>query len=140
MKGFRNTKVVGFVLGLALVTLIPAATPWCVHVQSQMNPSQELLVHCKSGDDDLGAQSMGNGNELKWCFNTNIIGTTLFWCYLASNNPVKWVSFNSFLDIGTFYNKCSNGDCFWVANDSGIWLWNGPVSKYEHWYEWRQGR
>ncbi|XP_074347117.1 S-protein homolog 21-like [Apium graveolens] len=39
-----------------------------------------LDLHCKSGDDDLGPQTLGLSQMYTWKFYTNFWGTTLFWC------------------------------------------------------------
>ena len=39
-----------------------------------------LGVHCKSGDDDLGHQSLGLDQMYTWSFLENFWGSTLFWC------------------------------------------------------------
>ncbi|KAK1395379.1 S-protein-like [Heracleum sosnowskyi] len=54
-------------LHVAIFNTLPGNTP-------------PLGLHCKSGDDDLGHQSLGVGGMYTWSFLPNFWGTTLFWC------------------------------------------------------------
>ncbi|CAN0881205.1 hypothetical protein LINGRAHAP2_LOCUS14102, partial [Linum grandiflorum] len=47
-----------------------------MHVRNEL--SMKLIVHCRSGDDDLGAQVVRIDSEFSWRF-TEVM-STLFWC------------------------------------------------------------
>ncbi|KAL7148281.1 hypothetical protein ABFS83_06G167900 [Erythranthe nasuta] len=81
--------------------------------------SNPLLVHCKSGDDDLGTHSLTTHQDFHFDFCVKPF-RTLFYCYLTCGKRTasfevynaKWIS-----------NPCqSNKNCSYVANENGIYL------------------
>ncbi|CAN1805345.1 hypothetical protein LINPERHAP1_LOCUS24234 [Linum perenne] len=73
----------------------------------------ELIVHCKSRDDDLGAQVVDVGSEYNWRFTGfGGSGSTLFWCNVAvQDKRAHFVAFDG------------QGYCplHWVVNDTGVY-------------------
>lgn len=60
-----------------------------VVVTNNLGTGINLLIRCRSKDDDLGVHNLPNGQPLKWSFKANFFGTTLFWCNLSWNNVQK---------------------------------------------------
>ncbi|MBA0844825.1 hypothetical protein Goarm_022543, partial [Gossypium armourianum] len=70
---------------------------WHVHAVNDLSDGKILLVHCKSKDDNLGIHNLTVGSEFSWKFKQQILGATLFWCYMAYDNfyasfDVFWVT------------------------------------------------
>ncbi|CAN1805348.1 hypothetical protein LINPERHAP1_LOCUS24234 [Linum perenne] len=70
----------------------------------------ELIVHCKSRDDDLGAQVVDVGSEYNWRFTG--FGVTFFQCDVAvQDKRAHFVAFDG-------HGYCA---LHWVVNDDGIY-------------------
>ncbi|KAH7576301.1 hypothetical protein JRO89_XS01G0030900 [Xanthoceras sorbifolium] len=64
----------------------PAYSPihtgtWHMHVVNGMSHEMRLLVHCRSGDTDLGMKNVTAGTEFEWKFKMNFFDRTVYWCY-----------------------------------------------------------
>ena len=116
---------------------IPFST-WRVTIINQQSKAQ-LNVHCKSGDDDLNAQTLKVGDDYGWKFKENFWGTTRFWCTFDSQNG--HLTFDVFWPEGEhstwLLERCGLGKCIWVAKDDGIYLKNDPVNTYELIHKWK---
>ena len=124
-------------LVLALFTsqlLIANAGPYHVYIQNGFKDSI-LGAHCKSKDNDLGLQYIAINGEFQWKFRSNFFHTTLFFCDLS------WVgghqTFDAFVDEDDFLGKnCAGYDCYWKAQEDGIYSFNPGTRKYELQYTW----
>ncbi|CAN1805344.1 hypothetical protein LINPERHAP1_LOCUS24234 [Linum perenne] len=79
-----------------------------MHISNELG--FELIVHCQSGDDDLGPQVVAIESELSWSFTGS--GSTLFWCNVAvQDKRAHFVAFDG------------QGYCplHWVVNDTGVY-------------------
>jgi hypothetical protein len=68
-------------LGYAYAPLLNAKKH--VSIKNRLGSGKNLSIHCKSGDDDLGAQNIADGQEYGFSINVNFFRTTLFFCSLA---------------------------------------------------------
>ncbi|CAN0881202.1 hypothetical protein LINGRAHAP2_LOCUS14101 [Linum grandiflorum] len=71
--------------------------------------TMDLIVHCGSGDDDLGAHIVPVKSEFSWSFTG--YGNTLFWCHVAvQDKRAEFVAFNG------------RGYCplHWFVDDAGV--------------------
>ncbi|CAN0924482.1 S-protein homolog 74 [Linum grandiflorum] len=77
------------------------------------------MVHCQSKDNDLGVHNVPVKHEFAWSFKRNLVGTTLFWCYLAAPNN-RHASFDVFneklLDLEI------DNTLYWTAKEDGIYI------------------
>lgn len=127
------SKCYGFDFGLPIHT-------YHLHVVNQLSGNQDLLVHCKSKNNDLGIHHLGIGNEFKWDFRENYWGNTLFWCFVSTEQ--KHTQFNAFWpekDHHWLRDRCgkSSRQCSWIVKDDGIYLWNVPGSLLDFVYKWQ---
>lgn len=91
------------------------------------NEVDNLMVHCKSNDDDLGDKNLVPGQYFHWGFRQNFLFTTHFWCNFRSmtsdDQEIKSITFDVFdLYIST---KCGPGDpkhCYWLAKNDGFYF------------------
>ncbi|KAK8635663.1 hypothetical protein V6N13_004390 [Hibiscus sabdariffa] len=112
---------------------------WHVHVVNGLSNNKILLVHCKSADDDLGERHLTVGSETQWHFKIAIIGSTLFFCFMASDSDHVHVRLDVFwLDQELFY-RCNYKHCIWTARDDGIYLKNIPDNIDEFKHGWEMG-
>ncbi|KAL4384372.1 hypothetical protein GQ457_15G024810 [Hibiscus cannabinus] len=113
---------------------------WHIHVVNGLSNNKILLVHCKSADDDLGERHVTVGSETQWHFKQNIIGSTLFWCYVASDSDHIFAKFNVFWEDRDLFYRCNGDNCIWIAKDDGIYLKNIPDNIDEFKHHWQLGR
>ncbi|KAI3469899.1 hypothetical protein Pfo_026562 [Paulownia fortunei] len=71
-----------------------------VHIINSFNDNtDELIVHCKSGDDDLGEHFLDKGDDWHWKFRVNFFRSTLFFCH------VQWGEFEKrFTEEGIYFS------------------------------------
>ncbi|KAI3448062.1 hypothetical protein Pfo_004727 [Paulownia fortunei] len=91
---------------------------YTVYVVNQLpSNSPPLLLHCASGDDDLGNHTLTVGQNFNFDFCINF--KTLFFCHLWWNG--KTLSFDVY---NSFWHtkSCPKGVCDWVVKSDGIYL------------------
>lgn len=111
---------------------------WRVGVENGLSHKKTLLVHCKSGDDDLGAHYLSVGSEFSWEFKMNYFANTLFWCYFAPDR-YHHASTNVFWYSDHLFQRCFENNCSWVARDDGVYLRNIPLRSEEFMKGWDRG-
>ena len=89
-----------------------------VRVQNDLGGSTQLLVHCRSKDNDLGQHNLSNGQYVGWSFGDNVFGRTLFWCYFKWNNTEK--SFDIYKTT-TDTNTCAK-QCWRSIRSDGVYF------------------
>ena len=87
-----------------------------------------LMAHCKSGDDDLGDKELTPNQYFHWRFRQNIFLTTVFFCtfrWMASDDTeLKSITFNVFdvdmpIRCGDSY---SINNCYWLVRTYGFYF------------------
>ncbi|KAH6809153.1 hypothetical protein C2S51_026936 [Perilla frutescens var. frutescens] len=92
-----------------------------VHVINNVdNSSDELVVHCKSADDDLGEHFLDNGEDWNWKFRVNFFRSTLFFCHLQMGGMQK--RFAAFDTDNISYQCEETSSCFWSVRKEGIYF------------------
>ncbi|GAV63238.1 LOW QUALITY PROTEIN: Self-incomp_S1 domain-containing protein, partial [Cephalotus follicularis] len=77
--------------------------------------ASNVVIHCKSKNDDLGFISPGNSYE--WGFRVNLWQTTLFFCgFYTKNGGGVYDIFKADRDI----NRCPTNTCIWDVQDDAI--------------------
>lgn len=118
MSQFNNVLLLFVVLG-ALVD-----TPWAyllpsddfsVAVENDIS-GEDITVHCKSGDDDLGPHVLKTWEIFHWNFHGNFGGTTLYFCHVTTQD--KSTRFDAF-KYSKDRQRCSP-KCTWKVQKSGI--------------------
>ncbi|PON72897.1 Self-incompatibility protein [Trema orientale] len=83
-----------------------------VKITNSLGPSIDLSLHCKSKDDDLGAQVLPYNASFGFDFNRNIWGTTLFFCGFRWGGEFHW------FDVYTSISDCLK-PCLWSVVATG---------------------
>ncbi|KAK9755540.1 hypothetical protein RND81_01G032800 [Saponaria officinalis] len=110
-----------------------------VHVINDIDDdSRPLIVHCKSGNDDLGEHSLRKGEEYIWTFHINFFGTTLFFCRFYWDDEKNRL-FDSFKiqETQTCDTFERGGHYYWAAKSDGIYF-SCRGSAYRKRCEWDQ--
>lgn len=94
-----------------------------------------LNVHCKSGDDDLGARVLQPREKVEWGFHVNYFGTTLFYCNLSWEFGHK--TFDAFRSSNKLlYDYCGSKMCQWRASEYGISFYHSKKKAWDFKYLW----
>ncbi|KAF9623013.1 hypothetical protein IFM89_035994 [Coptis chinensis] len=100
-----------------------AGKPHYMYVYNELYPGTPLLLHCKSGNIELGAQTLAYNQNFHWEIFENIWGTTLFWCsmeYRDGNGRYHSKSFDIF-DAQHVDPLGNCLECRWAARWDGIY-------------------
>lgn len=92
-----------------------------VHVMNNIvNSRDEVIVHCKSADNDLGQHFLDSGDDWGWKFRVNFFRSTLFFCDLQWGAVQK--RFAAF-DTDSISIECEQtSTCFWSVRVEGIYF------------------
>ncbi|CAL1358795.1 unnamed protein product [Linum trigynum] len=84
-----------------------------VYVANNVTDGKAVIVHCQSGDDDLGGFAVAVGYRIHWQFSPNLFGGTLFWCKLAfEDRRASFVAYDQ---------RTSPETVKWTVNDDGVY-------------------
>ncbi|CAN0927756.1 S-protein homolog 29 [Linum grandiflorum] len=100
---------------ITVITTVCPSTGETVHVTNNLTSSNlVLIVHCRSGDDNIHAHAVPFGAEIEWSFSIDFT-STLFWCNLAvQDKRIHFDAYDDELDHGRSFAL------YWVANDDGV--------------------
>ncbi|XP_028785456.1 S-protein homolog 29-like [Neltuma alba] len=83
-----------------------------VKVFNYLEHHQDLILHCRSEDDDLQPHRIGYGEHFEWSFRVNFFGRTQYYCsFQWPGAALKWFD----IYIGWRDDKLCD-TCLW-----GIW-------------------
>ncbi|GAV92724.1 Self-incomp_S1 domain-containing protein, partial [Cephalotus follicularis] len=102
-----------------------------VRVTNKM--ASNVVIHCKSKNNDLRIHVISPGNSYGWGFRVNLWQTTLFFCgFYTKNGGGVYDIFKANRDI----NRCpTNNTCIWDVKDDGV---HGYVyDKNDIWFKWK---
>jgi len=82
--------IVRSILLVSMLTLV-----WAKHINvtitNHLEGDEDLYVHCKSKDNDLGLHLLHINQTFHWSFGTNILFRTLFFCsFRWENGPLLY--------------------------------------------------
>ncbi|KAL6178759.1 hypothetical protein ACLB2K_050277 [Fragaria x ananassa] len=106
--------------------IIRKPKPTTVRVTNVLESHEDLTVHCKSKNDDLGEHKLPYGSSYEFKFRTNIgfwpwrWSSTLFFCDFRWGNTLKWFNiFDGSRDTcgECFYKVHTDGPCFIRSED-----------------------
>ncbi|GAB2228994.1 hypothetical protein Droror1_Dr00023128 [Drosera rotundifolia] len=104
-----------------------------VHITNNVPDKATIVVHCKSRDDDLGAQYIASGQVYEFAFYVNFTATTLFFCgYHWQAKNVIGDAFDANRDGGRCKHKCD-----WTVDGTGIHGMNEFTGVVDYVYPWK---
>ena len=87
-----------------------------LHITNHLEGREDLHIHCKSKDDDLGQHLLHINQYFKISFGTNFFWNTLFFCSFQWGNS-HLLHFDVY-DKNRDLNKCN--DCKWYVHRNGL--------------------
>jgi hypothetical protein len=87
-----------------------------LQIWNGLGPGVELLVHCKSGDDDVGAHLIHFNQSFSFVVVPSFLENTLYFCAFRFNNEVHW--FDIYRYWRDFFH-CDMVDCSWKIKPEG---------------------
>ncbi|KAK8594186.1 hypothetical protein V6N13_125995 [Hibiscus sabdariffa] len=90
-----------------------------VQIYNDLGSGTDLIVHCKSKDDDLGEQHLGYRNYFEFRFRPSIFQNTLFYCNFQWNGITHW--FDIYVEQR---DKPFCSQCVWDIRPDGACLTN----------------
>ncbi|XP_050207704.1 S-protein homolog 74-like [Mercurialis annua] len=108
-------------IGLSFyVTPSNCAEPFRVNITNQLTVPKSLFLHCASGDNKLGNQTLTHGHSYSFHFHMNFFSTTKFWCYMEPDK-YHYANFNVFWYDSKIHERCDSfQNCYWTARDAGV--------------------
>ncbi|CAL1396371.1 unnamed protein product [Linum trigynum] len=110
-----------------------------VMVQNDLQGGQEMKVHCKSKDDDIGVHFLKQHGSISWKFRPSFWGNTLFFCYFNWGEGFKHIDvYHQYRDEDDFtgcHHFChwlvrATGPCLIMKN--GLNCYNWPENMLPH--------
>ncbi|KAL0551305.1 hypothetical protein IC582_010391 [Cucumis melo] len=95
--------------------------------------NNQLTIHCRSGDDDLGFHQLPHLASYAFSFRPNFWGTTLFYC------TYEWLGFFHYFDTYKDVRdriKCNRTLCLWIVFEEAICMFNYETKAYDICYRW----
>jgi hypothetical protein len=102
--------------------LIANTFTYVVHIENWFK-NHILQAPCNSGDEDLGLKHIRVNSEFQWKCSINLWHTTLYFCNLSWMGGHR--TFDMFyVEDNLLHNNCSFLDCYWMAQENGIYLFS----------------
>jgi len=108
------SPIVRSILLVSMLTMV-----WAKHVNvtivNKLEGNEDLYIHCKSKDNDLGIHLLQINQFFRWSFGTSLFLNTLFFCsFRWRNGPL--VYYDVYKEVKDFY-ECQN--CVWDIRKAG---------------------
>ncbi|XP_050215930.1 S-protein homolog 3-like [Mercurialis annua] len=126
MRNFKQS-----ILVLCLLVSVILSEAKHVHIRNDIGENIDLMVHCKSKNDDLGDHLLHPQETYEFAFTPNIFGTTLFFCGFTWAGQPKF--FNIYDDRA---HSSSCGDCYWAVHVDGPCLLKNDFGEIDTCYKW----
>ncbi len=103
-----------------------------VQMTNNLGANLDITVHCKSKDDDLGAQLLNPSGTFEFRIVPSFEGITQFFCRM------EWPGVFHYFDIDiTIRDRIPcNLNCLWSIIPEGPCMFNKDTSKYDICYPW----
>ncbi|CAL1361796.1 unnamed protein product [Linum trigynum] len=120
VKGFCSSRCGEWQRPVVAAVMILQARPSIQHmivsVENELR-GRNLIVHCRSKDDDFGANLVDVGSRFEWSFEQDVFGKTLYWCKLAVRD--RRLAFNAYEGSADYLH---GHDVSWLVREDGIHL------------------
>ncbi|KAI3714049.1 hypothetical protein L1987_72639 [Smallanthus sonchifolius] len=94
---------------------------WDIFVMS--NITDNIVVHIKSGDDDLGNHTIPFNGNYQWSFCDNYFGRTLFYGYFWWGSKYQSLAlFDDEIRGPCYRSKGGTQHCYWLVRPDGFFV------------------
>ncbi|XP_047318615.1 self-incompatibility protein S1-like [Impatiens glandulifera] len=107
-----------------------------VYLTNELASGNDLTVHCKSKDNDLGVHQIVYNGTYEWTFRNNIWDTTLFWCDLQWGQPMVTGSCHAY-EADRDQRRCRKR-CMWKIKEMGLYSFNMNTNIWENLCNWNR--
>ena len=104
-----------------------------VKITNALTSKNQLTVHCKSCDDDLGVHKLTPWASYDFSFRPNLWGTTLFYCFFQW--PSSFYYFNVYIEKRDIDN-CESSLCSCHVSEKNVCMFNYKTDNYDIFYNW----
>lgn len=92
-----------------------------------------IVLHCRSGNNDLGVKQLAPGTTFHFDFNANEVGTTLFYCVLNWGYQMQQIDVWSGEDYDDKLDCAKEGDYLWKVTTTRFYLTIQPDTDQFSW-------
>ena len=107
-----------------------------LRMTNDLGTGENINVHCKSKDDDLGAHLLTPGQYFEFRFRPNFWGTTLFFCRFWWGNESHWFDI---YDQNRDTTRCDS-KCWWMVGPIGPCLLDHNFGIYDLCQNWNDDK
>ncbi|KAF5820191.1 putative plant self-incompatibility S1 [Helianthus annuus] len=147
---FMMRKLCFLILIFVWLNLVNSSVDGCtitkgyaVHMLTSIT-YDNVMVHCKSKDDDLGVHILNFTTlEYSWTFCENWLESTLYSCHFWRASSIDEQTFQVF--NRTMAKTCYQGfhdanTCHWGIKQDGFYLFDNYARVWAKQYDWNHGR
>ncbi|KAK4774596.1 hypothetical protein SAY86_009531 [Trapa natans] len=102
-----------------------------VEVWNKLEAKSNIIIHCKSKDDDLGIFTVLPNQAFTFHFRRNFFASTLFFCGIYTEHAQGTYDIYKFTRDG---NRCYK--CTWAVKESGVYGFADGNSISDIFYKW----
>ncbi|ONI27010.1 hypothetical protein PRUPE_1G062800 [Prunus persica] len=119
--------IIIILLIFALITTCEGMT--CGIINGLLNPKSDVLVHCKSENDDLGVHQLQYNASFEFHFSPNFWGTTQFYCSFVWPSRIEW--------FDVYKHKRDAFDlCLWMVKHDGPCRFDHGHQSFDDCFKW----
>ena len=135
IQPYKNNLFAITIFLIVFFDVIDAGIRDKIHVRmyNTLKSEEDLEVHCKSKNDDLGVHVIPHTFYYEFKFGANIWGNTLFFCGFVFGNKLHWFDiYNETRDTADCWQKC-----YWEIRESQNCLLDFYTGKYDFCHPWK---
>ncbi|CAN8267794.1 unnamed protein product [Cochlearia groenlandica] len=127
--------IVMFLMTIFVSATMSYAQKTTVVINNDLGDGLSLRYHCKSGNDNLGNRSLGQGESWSFRFKPDIFGRTLFFCSFSWGNESHY--FNIYKQKrDKQYNEFGCTNCEWMIRKTGPCKRNRNSNLFDVCFPW----
>lgn len=134
-QAYKNYGLITLTIILMFfANILEAALRGKTHVRifNALNSEQDLQIHCKSKDDDLGVKIIPAGFYYEFKFRASYWGNTLYYCGFIFDKKLHW--FDIYVENRDI--AACEAKCWWMIKEPGLCLLDFYTEKFDFCYGW----
>lgn len=102
-----------------------------VEIVNYLDPPSDVIIHCKSGDDDLGIHELPRNGTFGFHFKPAVFTGTLFDCSFVWPLHIEW--FDIYVHLR---DECDH--CTWRIKATGPCMYQDMTKRFDLCYPWNK--